>query len=72
MCQGGKPDTDGFHSSYIGMNECDSTYENECVHGRCYGSRLSFLFLYVWWYLYVVVSDIESPGIALSPYVGVP
>ena len=28
MCQGGKPDTGKFHSSYIGMNVCDSAYEN--------------------------------------------
>ena len=28
MCQGGKPDTGKFHSSYIGMNVCGSTYEN--------------------------------------------
>ena len=35
MCQGGKPDTGGFHSAYIiSMNVCGSTYENECVHGR--------------------------------------
>ena len=31
MCQGGKPDTGEFHSSYIGMNVCDSAYENGCV-----------------------------------------
>ena len=32
MCQGGgKPDIGKFHSSYIGMNVCDSTYENGCV-----------------------------------------
>ena len=36
MCQGGKPDTGKFHSSYIGMNVCGSTYENGCVvHGVC-------------------------------------
>ena len=28
MCQGGKPDTGKFHSSYIGMNVCGSAYEN--------------------------------------------
>ena len=27
MCQGGKSDTGKFHSSYIGMNVCDSAYE---------------------------------------------
>ena len=31
MCQGGKPDTGKFHSSYIGMNACGSVYENGCV-----------------------------------------
>ena len=31
MCQGGKPDTGGFHSSYICMNVCCSTYENGCM-----------------------------------------
>ena len=36
MCQGGKPDTGKFHSSYIGMNVCGSTYENGCVvDGTC-------------------------------------
>ena len=36
MCQGGKPDTGKFHSSYIGMNVCDSVYENGCVvDGTC-------------------------------------
>ena len=36
MCQGGKPDTGKFHSSYIGMNVCDSAYENGCVvNGTC-------------------------------------
>ena len=35
MCQGGKPDTGKFHSSYIG-NVCGSTYENGCVvDGKC-------------------------------------
>ena len=31
MCQGGKPDTGKFHSSYIGMNVCGSAYENGSV-----------------------------------------
>ena len=31
MCQGGKPDTGKFHSSYIGMNVCGSVCENGCV-----------------------------------------
>ena len=31
MCQGGKPDTGKFHSSYIAMNVCGSAYENGCV-----------------------------------------
>ena len=36
MCQGGKPDTGGFHSSYIGMDVCGSVYENGCVvDGMC-------------------------------------
>ena len=38
MCQGGKPDTGKFHSSYIGihMNACGSAYENGCVvYGTC-------------------------------------
>ena len=36
MCQGGKPDTGKFHSSYIGMNVCGSAYENGCVvDGTC-------------------------------------
>ena len=36
MCQGGKPDTGKFHSSYIGMNVCGSAYENGCVvNGMC-------------------------------------
>ena len=36
MCQGGKPDTGKFHSSYIGMNVCGSAYENGCVvDGMC-------------------------------------
>ena len=36
MCQGGKPDTGKFHSSYIGMNVCGSAYENGCVvNGTC-------------------------------------
>ena len=36
MCQGGKPDTGKFHSSYIGMNVCGSTYENGCmVNSTC-------------------------------------
>ena len=33
MCQGGKPDTGKFHSSYI---VCGSAYENGCVvDGTC-------------------------------------
>ena len=33
MCQGGKPDTGKFHSSY---NVSDSAYENGCmVDGTC-------------------------------------
>ena len=36
MCQGGKPDTGKFHSSYIGMNVRGSVYENGCVvDGTC-------------------------------------
>ena len=36
MCQGGKPDTGKFHSSYIGMDVCGSAYENGCVvDGTC-------------------------------------
>ena len=36
LCQGGKPDTGKFHSSYIGMNVCGSAYENGCVvDGKC-------------------------------------
>ena len=36
MCQGGKPDTGKFQSSYIGMNVCGSAYENRCVvDGTC-------------------------------------
>ena len=36
QCQGGKPDTGKFHSSYIGMNVCGSAYENGCmVDGTC-------------------------------------
>ena len=36
MCQGGKPDTGKFHSSYIGMKVCSSAYENGCVvDGTC-------------------------------------
>ena len=38
MCQGGKPDTCKFQSSYniIGMNVCGSAYENGCVvDGMC-------------------------------------
>ena len=37
MCQGGKPDTGKFHSSYIiGMNVCGSAYENGwVVDGTC-------------------------------------
>ena len=31
MCEGGKPDTGGFHSPYIGMTVCGSAYENGCV-----------------------------------------
>ena len=31
MCQGCKPDISKLHSSYIGMNICDSAYENGCV-----------------------------------------
>ena len=31
MCQGCKPDTGKFHSSYIGMNVCGSAYANGCV-----------------------------------------
>ena len=31
ICQGNKPDTGKFHSSYIGMNVCGSAYENGCV-----------------------------------------
>ena len=46
MCQGGKPDTGKFHSSYIGMNVCGSTYENGCVaDGVCYGSGLSIIII---------------------------
>ena len=43
MCQGGKPDTGNYHSSYIGMNVCGSAYENGW-RGRWhvgYGSGLS-------------------------------
>ena len=48
MCQGGKPDTGKFHSSYIGMNVC-----GEWVRGRwhvCYGSGLSIItdFFHLW------------------------
>ena len=36
MCQGGKPDTGGFHSSCIGVNVCGSAYESGCVvDGTC-------------------------------------
>ena len=36
MCQGGKPGTGKFHSSYIGMDVCGSAYENGCVvDGTC-------------------------------------
>ena len=36
MCQGGKPHTGKFHSSYIGMSVCGSIYENGCVvNGMC-------------------------------------
>ena len=41
MCQGGKPDTGKFHSSYIGMYVA-----REWVCGRwhvCYGSGLSII-----------------------------
>ena len=31
MCQGDKPNTGKFHSSYIRMNVCGSAYENGCV-----------------------------------------
>ena len=34
MCQGGKPDTGKFHSSYIGMNVCGSAY-GCVVNGTC-------------------------------------
>ena len=34
MCQGGKSDTGKFHSSYIGMNVCGSTY-GCVVDGTC-------------------------------------
>ena len=35
MCQGSKPDTGKFHSSYIGMNVCGSAYENGCMVDTC-------------------------------------
>ena len=36
MCQGGKPATGKFHSSYTSMNVCGSAYENACVvDGTC-------------------------------------
>ena len=36
MCQGGKPDTGKFHSSYIGMSVCGFAYANGCVvDGTC-------------------------------------
>ena len=35
MCQGGKPDTGKFHSSYIGMNVCGSAYENGAWSMAC-------------------------------------
>ena len=34
----GKPDTGKFHSSYIGMNVCGSTYENWCVVNGTYAT----------------------------------
>ena len=34
MCHRDKPDTGKFHSSYIGMNVCGSTYENGSVINR--------------------------------------
>ena len=46
MCQGGKPDTGKFHSSYIGMNVCGSTYENGCVvDGTCATAVLLLFYL---------------------------
>ena len=44
MCQGGKPDTGKFHSSYIGMSVCGSAYENGCVvDGMCVVNGISGL-----------------------------
>ena len=46
MCQGGKSDTGKFHSSYIGMNVCGSTYENGCVvDGTCATAAVLFTLL---------------------------
>ena len=52
MCQGGKPDTGKFHSSYIGMNVCGSAYENGCVvdgrAARVLRQRIEYyLFIYI-------------------------
>ena len=45
MCQGGKPDTGKFHSSYIGMNVCGSAYENGCVVARVLRQRIEYYIL---------------------------
>ena len=50
MCQGGKPDTGKFHSSYIGMYVCGSAYENGCVvDGMC--ARAAYWVLILVWRL---------------------
>ena len=42
MCQGGKPDTGKFHSSYIGMDVCGSAYENGCVVDGTYCATAAY------------------------------
>ena len=43
MCQGGKPDTGKFHSSYIRMNVCDSAYAWSMAH--VLRQRIDYLFM---------------------------
>ena len=49
MCQGGKPATGKFHSSYTSMNVCGSAYENACVvDGTCaIRQRIEYYIYYI-------------------------
>ena len=59
MCQGGKPNTGKFHSSYIGI--CGSAYENGCGRWHvCYGSGLSIIYISFQMRCYIICAMVDS------------